>query len=190
MKNNEMIRNIVAASSVFIIGMSILFCGDIKKESNIKDDISGPKHSVNNIINKPSNDIVAVDTNNLPKVVETNANIIEVENKSTNTVDINKKQDNDVSLNENNNNNENISSNISYNDKEVEIDTSIEDIETFINNIEINTDDIPVGVIEDYINYKEGLINEYGEDTYNLMNIEAGIESEEQSLKHFIEYGI
>ena len=58
------------------------------------------------------------------------------------------------------------------------------------NIINKNTDDIPLEVIKEYYKYKEELINTYGEDTYNLMNIEAGIESEEQSLKHFIEYGI
>ena len=58
------------------------------------------------------------------------------------------------------------------------------------NIINKNTDDIPLEVIKEYYKYKEELINTYGKDTYNLMNIEAGIESEEQSLKHFIEYGI
>ena len=58
------------------------------------------------------------------------------------------------------------------------------------NIINKNTDDIPLEVIKEYYKYKEELINTYGEDTYNLMNIEAGIESEEQSLKHFNEYGI
>lgn len=60
-------------------------------------------------------------------------------------------------------------------------------------NVKDNTDiynNIPTEVIEDYNNYKQGLINEYGEETYNLMNIEAGIETEEESLQHFIKYGI
>lgn len=41
-----------------------------------------------------------------------------------------------------------------------------------------------------YLEYKEGLIQEYGEEIYNLMNQEAGIETEEDSFNHFIEYGI
>ena len=60
-------------------------------------------------------------------------------------------------------------------------------------NIKDNTDiynNIPTSVIEDYNNYKQDLINKYGEETYNLMNIEAGIETEEESLQHFIKYGI
>ena len=44
--------------------------------------------------------------------------------------------------------------------------------------------------IKRYEEYKEGLINEYGEDVYNLMNQEAGIENEEQSFYHFMKYGI
>lgn len=44
--------------------------------------------------------------------------------------------------------------------------------------------------IERYKNYKEGLINEYGEEVYNLMNQEAGINNEEESFYHFIKYGI
>ena len=60
-------------------------------------------------------------------------------------------------------------------------------------NIKDNTDiynNIPASVIEDYNNYKQDLINKYGEETYNLMKIEAGIETEEESLQHFIKYGI
>lgn len=41
-----------------------------------------------------------------------------------------------------------------------------------------------------YLEYKEGLIQEYGEEIYNLMNQEAGIETEEDSFTHFMEYGI
>lgn len=41
-----------------------------------------------------------------------------------------------------------------------------------------------------YLEYKEGLIQEYGEEIYNLMNQEAGIETEEDSFFHFMEYGI
>ena len=44
--------------------------------------------------------------------------------------------------------------------------------------------------IERYKNYKEDLINEYGEEVYNLMNQEAGINNEEESFYHFIKYGI
>ena len=64
---------------------------------------------------------------------------------------------------------------------------------TSLFNVKDNTDiynNIPAEVIEDYNNYKQGLINEYGQETYDLMNIEAGIESEEESLQHFIKYGI
>ena len=60
-------------------------------------------------------------------------------------------------------------------------------------NIKDNTDiykNIPASFIEVYNNYKQDLINKYGEETYNLMNIEAGIETEEESLQHFIKYGI
>ena len=41
-----------------------------------------------------------------------------------------------------------------------------------------------------YLEYKEGLIQEYGEEIYNLMNQEAGINTEEESFNHFMEYGI
>lgn len=41
-----------------------------------------------------------------------------------------------------------------------------------------------------YLEYKESLIQEYGEEIYNLMNQEAGIETEEDSFNHFMEYGI
>ena len=41
-----------------------------------------------------------------------------------------------------------------------------------------------------YLEYKNNLIDEYGEDIYRLMNQEAGIETEEESFKHFMEYGI
>ena len=64
---------------------------------------------------------------------------------------------------------------------------------TSLFNVKDNADiynNIPAEVIEDYNNYKQGLINEYGQETYDLMNIEAGIESEEESLQHFIKYGI
>lgn len=64
---------------------------------------------------------------------------------------------------------------------------------TSLFNVKDNADiynNIPAEVIEDYNNYKQGLINEYGQETYDLMNIEAGIESEEESLQHFIKYGV
>ena len=64
---------------------------------------------------------------------------------------------------------------------------------TSLFNVKDNADiynNIPAEVIEYYNNYKQGLINEYGQETYDLMNIEAGIESEEESLQHFIKYGI
>lgn len=41
-----------------------------------------------------------------------------------------------------------------------------------------------------YLEYKKGLIKEYGEEIYNLMNQEAGIKTEEESFEHFMEYGI
>ena len=41
-----------------------------------------------------------------------------------------------------------------------------------------------------YLEYKEGLIKEYGEEIYNLMNQEAGIKTEDESFEHFMEYGI
>lgn len=41
-----------------------------------------------------------------------------------------------------------------------------------------------------YLEYKEGLIQEYGEEIYNLMNQEAGIKNEEESFLHYMEYGI
>ena len=41
-----------------------------------------------------------------------------------------------------------------------------------------------------YLEYKNNLIDQYGEDIYKLMNQEAGITTEEESFKHFIEYGI
>lgn len=41
-----------------------------------------------------------------------------------------------------------------------------------------------------YLEYKNNLIDQYGEDIYKLMNQEAGIITEEESFKHFIEYGI
>ena len=41
-----------------------------------------------------------------------------------------------------------------------------------------------------YLEYKESLIQEYGEEIYNLMNQEAGIKTEEESFNHYMEYGI
>lgn len=41
-----------------------------------------------------------------------------------------------------------------------------------------------------YTEYKNGLISQYGEDTYKLMNQEAGIENEQQSFEHYLAYGI
>lgn len=41
-----------------------------------------------------------------------------------------------------------------------------------------------------YIEYKNSLINEHGEEVYNLMNQEAGITTEKESFLHFMEYGI
>ena len=41
-----------------------------------------------------------------------------------------------------------------------------------------------------YLEYKNNLIDQYGEDIYKLMNQEAGITTEEESFKHFMEYGI
>ena len=41
-----------------------------------------------------------------------------------------------------------------------------------------------------YLEYKSNLIEKYGHDVYVLMNQEAGIETEEESFKHFIKYGI
>ncbi|MGL4802004.1 MAG: hypothetical protein ACRC18_07035 [Cetobacterium sp.] len=41
-----------------------------------------------------------------------------------------------------------------------------------------------------YIEYKNSLIEEYGEEVYNLMNQEAGITTEQESFLHFMENGI
>lgn len=41
-----------------------------------------------------------------------------------------------------------------------------------------------------YLEYKKGLIKEYGEEIYNSMNQEAGIKTEEESFNHYMEYGI
>ena len=41
-----------------------------------------------------------------------------------------------------------------------------------------------------YSEYKEDLISKYGKDTYNLMNQEAGINSEAESFVHYVRYGI
>ena len=41
-----------------------------------------------------------------------------------------------------------------------------------------------------YLEYKNNLIDQYGEDIYKLMNQEAGITTEEESFKHFMKYGI
>ena len=59
-------------------------------------------------------------------------------------------------------------------------------------NIKINEDNkqFTKEDIQRYKEYKQSLINEYGEDIYNLMNQEAGIENEAQSFYHFMEYGI
>lgn len=41
-----------------------------------------------------------------------------------------------------------------------------------------------------YNDYKNSLITQYGEDTYNLMNQEAGINSELESFIHYVKYEI
>ena len=41
-----------------------------------------------------------------------------------------------------------------------------------------------------YLEYKESLIQEHGEEIYNLMNQEAGIKTEEESFSHYMKYGI
>lgn len=41
-----------------------------------------------------------------------------------------------------------------------------------------------------YLKYKNSLIQEYGKDTYELMNQEAGIKNENDSFNHYIKYGI
>lgn len=41
-----------------------------------------------------------------------------------------------------------------------------------------------------YTQYRDSLINEHGEEIYNLMNQEAGINTEEDSFNHYMEYGI
>ncbi|MGL4452250.1 MAG: hypothetical protein ACRDDY_04760 [Clostridium sp.] len=41
-----------------------------------------------------------------------------------------------------------------------------------------------------YVVYRESLISEYGQEVYDLMNQEAGLENEEQSFIHFMKYGI
>lgn len=38
----------------------------------------------------------------------------------------------------------------------------------------------------DYLAYKNTLIKKYGESTYKLMNIEAGIDNEIESYTHYI----
>ncbi|MBC6695298.1 hypothetical protein H9L25_00705 [Terrisporobacter mayombei] len=42
----------------------------------------------------------------------------------------------------------------------------------------------------DYMNYRDKLISENGKEVYNLMNQEAGINSEEESFIHYVKYGI
>ncbi|MBP3928738.1 MAG: hypothetical protein J6D47_04080 [Peptostreptococcaceae bacterium] len=71
-------------------------------------------------------------------------------------------------------------------------DTNINKDNTVNENTTINEDtkQFTEEDVQRYKEYKESLINEYGEDVYNLMNQEAGIENEEQSFYHFMEYGI
>ncbi|WP_297136188.1 hypothetical protein [Terrisporobacter sp.] len=57
---------------------------------------------------------------------------------------------------------------------------AIEDTQRYLNEL----------LKDKYNDYKESLINEYGEEGYLLMNQEAGISSEEESLNHYIKYGI
>lgn len=42
----------------------------------------------------------------------------------------------------------------------------------------------------DYMNYRDKLISENGKGVYNLMNQEAGINSELESFIHYSKYGI
>ena len=67
--------------------------------------------------------------------------------------------------------------------------------------VNTDTDDVEVEIDEDdeeytednyndYLEYKEGLIEEHGEEVYELMNQEAGITTEEESFNHYMEYGI
>lgn len=69
-------------------------------------------------------------------------------------------------------------------------DSDITDIE----DVEVVTDKEDIKYTQEdydkYLEYKQGLIDEHGEEIYNLMNQEAGIENEEESFYHFMEYGI
>lgn len=69
-------------------------------------------------------------------------------------------------------------------------DSDITDIEE----VEVVTDKEDIKYTQEdydkYLEYKQGLIDEYGEEVYNLMNQEVGIENEEESFYHFMEYGI
>ena len=92
---------------------------------------------------------------------------------------------------------------ILFTDTEVEEEPKKETKEEFYNNNEVepateeaeeSQEQPQNGYTEEdynrYLEYKEGLIQEYGEEIYNLMNQEAGIETEEDSFNHFMEYGI
>lgn len=57
---------------------------------------------------------------------------------------------------------------------------AIEDAQKYVNEMFKNK----------YNDYKNSLITQYGEDTYNLMNQETGISSERESFIHYIKYGI
>lgn len=65
-------------------------------------------------------------------------------------------------------------------------------IATIANNTkDSNEDDIKYtqGDYDRYLEYKEGLIKEHGQEIYDLMNVEAGIKNEEESFIHFMKYG-
>ena len=188
MKNNKILKSIIVVESVCVIGMSMLLSG-CAKESNIKDNVDLYSNNVNHKVVEPAKEL------NVNKEIETKVETTVEKEPVKNTIKENAINKKPVNKNESvgagaNDTSSSNNKDMFNDDREVQIDTSIEDIESMIDNIEINTDDIPLEVIKEYYKYKEELINEYGEDTYNLMNIEAGIESEEQSLKHFIEYGI
>lgn len=97
--------------------------------------------------------------------VNENTFIAEKGNNTNNTLE------NDLTIEENNNTNENNNNKIN--------NTTNND------NKEYTEEDY-----NKYLEYKNSLIEEYGDETYNLMNQEAGISSEEESFIHYMEYGI
>lgn len=137
----------------------------IEKTSNQENLINVIKTYMNN---KYDMSYQEIDNHNIFK----NANLIVQEVKEVKKIKENKK----VVINKNNNDN--------LKNEPVEIPTEpTEQEEQKQNNY--NEDDY-----NKYLEYKNELIEEYGEEIYNLMNQEAGIETEEDSFNHFMEYGI